>query len=649
MKTAIKRIRQYVAVGLVALLCNACVKDDIEGNGNGGSADNAGDFGFATSRQAELAVDFRYPYKMRAYVEAYTQNPLETDEYGNLIKKEGVEPFAQVYTDENGKLSVPVELPAATNEIYLYSPTLGAPTLTSYALGNSASKTVTAVRSTVTRATKSYYSNWAKQSLTLERKPQWDNTGKPDNLLTESLPMDEKTLEVINATIPKGERLDLRFCGISDIALSESAHVDLFYAFDKTTRNNALAYYSYTGPQPSQAWINSHLTLLFPRLSSDALESGSGVRLMYDDGESLTDVFPAGAKIGFVLLVDAWNSGQVETNNIHVMYSDKTYNRYNLPGQIKADRPQMAAFYTDNSKQNLILSFEDQPWTESPGTPYPGDFCDNVFVLKADPVSALPDDVEPGKDPDKPDYGMEFNSAGTLVFEDVWPYQGDYDLNDVVVGYQSKYYMNMDYDLTAFEDEFTFLNDGAQYKNGFGFQLETPASNIASCDVVSSYSCPGQGLDPDLKKATVMLFDNGKQVPKGTTFTVKIVYKVPVSPWGYRTAPYNPFITVCGTKEDASTGYVANGRKEVHLVNYEPTAKMDLKLLHTGHDLSVPDNEKYFLSDASFPFGLNLSGCLNYIIPGETNRIDIVYPRFKSWVESGGTHDNDWYVRPEGE
>lgn len=52
------------------------------------------------------------------------------------------------------------------------------------------------------------------------------------------------------------------------------------------------------------------------------------------------------------------------------------------------------------------------------------------------------------------------------------------------------------------------------------------------------------------------------------------------------------------------------------------------------------------------PFGIDLvfdsdteSG--RYVIPEETEPVNVCYPNFMKWVKSGGAQNKDWYLHPK--
>lgn len=662
----------YASLCLVSF-CLASCQEDLGSSNGGGQELNPGEvFDFATSQDVQMNVSYNVTPGYEVAFEAYTQNPVSLVDK-SYVKDTTLIPFFKGYTDKSGNFSLPLtNLPAFVEDVYLYSLSIDAPRVIHGKIqGNTLNITDEDVVINTRAVTKgspngSYYTKWPVQNLAIRNFGTFDAaSGRPSYVLDEKLAVSAQTKRIIDATLPDegvGEMNPYGYLN-GDISISEDAHIDLYFYYHNSERQNGLAYYTYSGTTaPTQEYINEHLILAYPNLKN--MKEGEGIRLKYYDeskGE-FADAFPANTTIGFVLLVDAYEDLQADAagykaNKVNVAYSIQTYNRYNMKNTIMSDRPHSAIFRAPKAgggekDGDYILAFEDQPWGQSnkpngqPDVRYPADFRDDILVIHADPVTAFPD-VPDGQDPDQVPGKAFRRSTGTLCFEDLWPYRGDYDLNDIVVKYDVTDYITSDYiSMTGFEGDFVFANDGAERLNGFGFQLKTvDRTNIASIEITSDYTCPGQGLDPDLEKATIMLFDNGKQVPDetkvagGTSFHVKVVYNQPVPFYQYQLAPYNPFIVV------NSSDLLASNRAELHLVNYLPTQKANLDMLHTGDDLSNPDKGLYYVLEGDYPFTLNLSGVTDFVLPTEKQRIDEAYPKFKTWVSSKGSVDKDWYVK----
>lgn len=626
---------------MTALLSLAsCAKEPAPGK-SAGKEEGANPFTFITSQTVQVTVDYQLPHN--TYVEIFTENPVSVDEFKSYVKDQTLRPVATGYTDAKGKLSIPVRLAAKDTHLYAYSPSVGAPVLLSGKIegervtlteANAASPSRKAASRAIAETT-TYWTNWAQRTFSFVENPawNWDAAGRPNYLESSPLELDENTLNKIDAAIPKGKKLEMLTAQIEQIEISEEANVWLYFISSSSARRNALAYYTYTGDTPTAAdlaKVNSSLTIIYPNLSSEALKTGEGVQLSYYDGTTWSQTFPAGVKIGFALLVDAWDGGVATKSN--VVYSTKAFNSYRIPSEnvIRADRPHMAAFKTN---EHFILTFEDLPYNESPTSKYNGDFSDDVFVMVANPVTALPD--VPSVDEDTvPPYMTSAKDYGILAFEDNWPYKGDYDLNDVVMQYDSQLNISYDFDYTSLEDTFIFLNNGGKYTNAFGIEYGFPTSAIDfdKSKVEASGGIEVPGFDREAAKATLVLFDDAKNVPNGTAFKVRIVFKEPQSLMGFMLPPYNPFIAV-----NDKGGL----RKEVHLVDHTPTYKADPAMFGYGDDLS--GNGRYYISDATYPFAIDMAKAESYRIPTETKCISEFYTRFDAWAASDGKTDKDWY------
>lgn len=228
------------------------------------------------------------------------------------------------------------------------------------------------------------------------------------------------------------------------------------------------------------------------------------------------------------------------------------------------------------------------------------------------------------------------------MFEDLWPYTGDYDMNDVMVKYSSKVYKNvLNNAVYKIETEYTPCHNGGQIQSGFGIQLTGLAPELVHKVTVDgaapSNYMQGQPLEPGQRYPTVLLFDDIEPVLDKTitvTFELNDATESTVAP------PFNPFIF---TDSDKIRG------KEVHLVKQMPTDKADPSLFGTGHDVSRSGDNLYYVlvkEGKQYPFALNMSFMTDFPIPQEGKHIDDSYPRFRSWMESDGKSDKDWYLHP---
>ena len=263
------------------------------------------------------------------------------------------------------------------------------------------------------------------------------------------------------------------------------------------------------------------------------------------------------------------------------------------------------------------------------------------------------------------------NKYGTIMFEDRWPYTGDYDLNDLVIdaNWIEKYnrwswiYVpplhRWFYRIFEIEAKFKIRATGASYKISYAVQLP----DLCYIDGAVTTTLP-QGLEVEQDNNTIIfIFDVHEALgsPAGTwtntdelmtyfnpvEFTVHIpVQYVNVNDpawvaWNndknnpIYDPPYNSFIYV---KDDRT--------HEIHLANYPPTDSMNTALFGTGNDASDPANEIYFRTSNGLPWGVYIAESCVYM--KETIPIIDGFNHFAEWAESGGTTYTDWYKAKSG-
>lgn len=663
----------FFYMAFVSVLATSCLEKDVyKGIEDDGEVENtANQFDYSTKKSVTINLDYAKTYQIP--FEVFYSNPL--NESGE--KNSNMQPFLKGRTDLNGKFTIQFDdIPAGVTDLYAYSPTLTVPTLLHAKVeGSTVNFIAESQESTLSRAATrasangDYYTDWNPRTCTYQNPlGSWDGNGnvsylnQGDNINEYKLDVTDKFTRTITSTLEADNLSYGLFLTHQYIKISEDANVFInFVEHRDTERNNALAYYTLAPGENEPAKHPTDLAIAFPNLAADGLKKGDAIQLKYYDksANQWTTKFPAGSQVGFVLLVDAFKNADLE-KKVNLMYSSKRYNSYTIKktadgdGSISADRPQMFAFMADGK---LVLSFEDMPWHEkrTKGQVAHGDFYDDIFTIATNPIKALPDDVEPGIDPEEeveetPNTFM--SSAGILSFEDNWPKKGDYDLNDVVFSYQRTLNMknnNGDLSVLSVDEIYTFKNNGATYKNGFGYEI---GGNVKRKDVAvtvaSDIKCEGQGLDPELEHATVMLVDNTRLVDAGTTFTVHTKFKSRLDYFDLFQNPYNPFIVVMGYNEGR---FLDKDRVEIHLPKtYKPTPKADMSKFGTKDDLSSIDKNLYYVCSGDYPFAIEITGKFdtsdipNFQIPEENKAIDVSYPKFKDWVKNP-SNNADWWKK----
>ncbi len=247
---------------------------------------------------------------------------------------------------------------------------------------------------------------------------------------------------------------------------------------------------------------------------------------------------------------------------------------------------------------------------------------------------------------------------GSLAFEDLWPMQGDYDFNDLMLDYRFNTITNAQNKVAEIQGSFVVRAIGAGFKNGFGFQL--PNNNIDENDIfVDGYNIEegyinlnANGIEEDQNKPTVIVFDNANNILHGSGgFGVNVdespyvepdtlVVSLIITPNIYHAAEFdlinfNPFLIINKIRG-----------KEVHLVNYPPTNLADVSYFGTMDDDSNPAIGRYYKTANNLPWVIKISESYDYTI--ERAEITSGYLKFNNWAASSGTMYPNWYQNDAG-
>ncbi|TCD01702.1 LruC domain-containing protein [Pedobacter psychroterrae] len=493
----------------------------------------------------------------------------------------------------------------------------------------------------------------------------YDDLGRPKDLYPkDDIDWDELKAR-INNSLPESHYVKSKYISTespSNLTITKLSDVWITFVHEGADYRNSFGYYTYpTGHPPLSENDIDTVHMIFPNASL-AGHTGTGSMRMGDKVK--IGRFPAGVSLGFVLLQNAYTDKTFSTSATK-FYSNEDLN----PENAKLKRHNV--LLNNAPQKTFLIGFEDIDRREGYGSDQ--DFNDLVVYAQSNPVEAISpldipfldekiedrdgdgisDDLDEYPDDKKRAYDRYYPSQsiwGTTAFEDLWPNEGDYDLNDLVISYRYKFAMSSSNGVVDLTAEFKPLAAGASMQNGFGLELPIQPSAISS---VSGYNLSsgyikldGNGVEAGQAKAVVIPFDNHRAVFGGTAgfvntlsgaptingqhITLSIQFSSPLSEEFTTTAPFNPFMI-----SNLDRG------KEVHLVNHEPTSLANLNLLGTGSDNSSPDKARYYLTETNRPFALDIYG--TFVYPKEHTSITLAYMNFVEWALSGGTKYTNWY------
>lgn len=624
-------------IGVVSVAFSSCLQKDVYDPANSGDKEEVtldNYFDFATTKNIQLNIDYGKECP-RAYFEVYAENPLSyVAEGGQIIKKAGVSHIATGFTDIQGRYIKPASFPTAVSEVYIYSPDFGVPTLyKTKVVGSDVSAKITfenaldvtavnsSTRSVQTRAAVKFITDVIPNVL-----GTWNaNSGKPDYLdASKKINVDATLKSYITTYFPEGKNnVGPLVTDNADILIKEDANVVINYFGGDTGAKSVFAYYCY----PKDASIDEirkatkHACVIFPNAHGNSLGyySGVAVNLKYisKDGKFPQDDperIPADTRIGFLI----WNNGWVNAKaNGNMFYSTKALNSDGIS--------HTAIFAAENKAGERVNVITMEDWKSDK------DYNDVAFVISSNPIAAI---VVPGL-PNPDDRKGTEKYSGVLGFEDNWPEQGDYDLNDVVMKYQSSVDYNIDNKVLNIIDKFTLAWTGANYKNSFAYEVPFDLSKASKVTVngseASSYSGNVITLFKDAKAelgvSNVNAEDMINQNIQEKTYTVSIQFDDPTLDKSKVVAPYNPFIKVF------------NSATEVHLTDHKPTTGANNRF-PSGADISRGDVDgTYFICKDGFPFAIHVdarldASILNLDLKKENQRIDKTYPKFAEWAKT---------------
>ena len=500
----------------------------------------------------------------------------------------------------------------------------------------------------------------------------YDYNGRPTNLVSPSDVISSTMLSFINTSLPESKPVPtyhpeyLSASAVNDIDIVKKADVWVTFVSEGAGYYNTLGYYTYptNNPPATQADIDS-IHIIIPNASLAGAGGG-----MFSGDKVYLGRFNSDVSIGFVLLQDAWNSTNRKVNTAATKFF--THDYLNTT-ETSTSKQRHAVLMYDDVAQVFLTGFEDQTRT---GGSSDEDFNDLIFYTSANPVDAISKQgvalVDKNVDSDGdgvPDATDKFpndairayinyypaeNTWGTLAFEDLWPSTGDYDLNDMVVGYRYKYIKNAQNSTVEMYGDYALRAVGATFINGLGVQLPVAYSKIKTVTgqkLIANYITKNSnGTEAGQTNAVIIPFDDTRalypnggftNVVQGATYFVSdtahvyVGFTTPLSVTDLPVGAYNPFL-------------ISNQRRgyEVHLVGYKPTEKANKALFGTAQDNSSVTNNRYYLSAQNWPWALSFVEDFDYL--SEANNIADGYLNFLNWAQSGGTQNTDWYKNITG-
>jgi LruC domain-containing protein len=259
--------------------------------------------------------------------------------------------------------------------------------------------------------------------------------------------------------------------------------------------------------------------------------------------------------------------------------------------------------------------------------------------------------------PENPVFPIIYTGSSlTYMFEDNWPYLGDFDMNDVVLDLKPTYRLNGQNQVEVLELAMELRAVGATKRLAVGLQLDgiNPGkiNNITRSNthgINGNVFRQNNGLETGQTYAVIPIFDDAHEAlglssakmintttgSRGDVRTVRftINFDGPLNLSELTVDKLNIFLV--------SGGYNAK-RQEIHMAGFQPTDKADKSKFGHADDNSTATTP--YVAVNNMIWGLAVPGPAKY--PNEWTSISNAYTYLQGWATSAGLDNKDWYQYP---
>lgn len=265
-------------------------------------------------------------------------------------------------------------------------------------------------------------------------------------------------------------------------------------------------------------------------------------------------------------------------------------------------------------------------------------------------------------------YYPENGSFITLAYEDQWPVEGDYDMNDVVFHYRTVSVLKDD-QLLRVDLYGQLIAIGASFHNGFGIRIPGVQANAVDLTKMRfkhlTLDASGNSSEQDMgnpietisnELIAIVTQDTWQEVTTSCTFYrtdpgcadyIQFAFEVSL-PFLQAQANstistlYDPFIFATSNRFHGEAFASPPGRGwEMHLADVPPTEQANSSFFNTEQDTSDPSFQRYYKNANNLPWSMEVGTEWKHPNSG----IDLLeaYPDFEGHISSNKASNLDWY------
>lgn len=614
-------------------------------------------------------------------VSLYDHNPIDM---ANGVMVGGNAPLISAQTDANGTVNLQLNVPLELETMYVIVNSLGYVNPMGFTLNGGGTTNLTIAPAGYSNSTRSMVmsnavANTQPANVTLVRGniytlSGWDSNGIPSYRTQTRDVLSQSILQTVGAAVPEYVAAPTAHPEYfanpvkANIEIIEDAQVWVTFISEGAGYRSAMGYFTYpTNSPPASISDIKERYVILPNCSfsgsGGGLVSGDKVQLVYKGENGYTDKFPAGTSVGWFLISDGFRNNAISDGN-GTLYSLNGFN----PGNY-----QQTIVLSDPANELMYISFEDITRTSSSCDQ---DYNDVIFYCTASPYEAInqsgvtvvvaPKDTDGDGVTDNNDayptdpllaydsYYPAKNVFGTLAYEDLWPANGDYDFNDLVVDANFHQQLNAQNKVVNVLAKLKLRAVGSSYRNGFVLGFNSSSGTVKSVTGTrvtgSVFNIASNGTEIGNTRAIVPIFTDGFTLFGNRPLTntvlgnpamddvvldLYISLTSPLSQSLLGLPPYDPFIVINQVRA-----------REVHLMNNAPTMLADMSLLGTENDMSSVAAGRYYQGKKGRPWAIQLP--VSFAYPVEKTSVSSAYPHFDDWAASKGVLYKDWYSNQAG-
>lgn len=233
-----------------------------------------------------------------------------------------------------------------------------------------------------------------------------------------------------------------------------------------------------------------------------------------------------------------------------------------------------------------------------------------------------------------------------VTYEDQFPNRGDYDFNDLTVGYRVYLELNNANKVVGIGGVGYLVARGGGFDHDWFLRINLPGSTSGSGEL-NLYS-PGSATPASGYPRTINLSgplnlkvfehtrtlwtdpgqnfvntERNQAIIEGHRFTFHVTLNSPMNVSQLPAAPYDPYL------------YVYNTKYEIHL-DGNPAVHPDSR--------NTADGLSGYRDESNYPYAMIMPE--DWLTPIEYIDLGEAYPEFVEFVKSNGSTKQDWYIRP---